>query len=72
MKILNLPADPKHIINYVDTETFEFFIKWVINKMRIDEDCEGYEEEDITDKVVDIMFYCHKHNKLFQEYLEQR
>tara|TARA_Y100000004_G_scaffold158616_1_gene185022 strand:- start:4818 stop:5036 length:219 start_codon:yes stop_codon:yes gene_type:complete len=72
MKLLNLPSEPSHIINYVDTETFHFFILWVVEKMRMDEECEGYEEEDITNKVIDIMFYAHKHNKLFQVYMEQR
>ena len=71
MKIINLPENPSHIINYVETEISEFFIRWVVNKMRQDVDCEGYEESDITNTICEIVFYPHKHNKLFQEYLSE-
>ena len=70
MKVVNLPEAPDHIINHIESERFEFFIRWVVNKMRLDVDCEGYEESDITDTICEIIFYPHKHNKLFQEYLE--
>ena len=70
--IMALPSEPSHIIIYVDTDDMAFFIHWIVDKMRKDEECEGYEESDITDIVVGIATEPHKYNREFQEYKQQK
>ncbi len=71
-KILNLPSEPSHIINYIDTDTFQFFIYWLRDKLIIDEKCEGYEDREIMNILLQAVFEPHKYNKEFQKYLKYR
>ena len=68
-KILNLPSEPNHVINYIDTDTFQFFIYWLRDKM-IEEG--KYDDRQIMNIIIQAVFESHKYNKEFQEYLKYR
>ena len=68
-KILNLPAEPSHIINYIDTDTFQFFIYWLRDKM-IEEG--EFEDRHIINILLSPVFSPHKYNKEFQKFQKQR
>ena len=68
-KILNLPAEPNHVINYIDTDTFQFFIYWLRDKLIK----EGkYEDRQIIGIIIQAMFESYKYNNEFQEFQKQR
>ena len=64
----SIPADPSHITNYKDTDTFVYFLMWVRDKMREEEK----NERDITYTIIAIVWECWKYNKEFQKYLKYR
>ena len=68
-KILNYPAEPSHIINYIDTDTFQFFIYWLRDKM-IEEN--EFDDRHIINILLSAVFSPHKYNKEFQKYLKYR
>ena len=68
-KILNLPAEPSHIINYIDTDTFQFFIYWLRDKM-IEEG--EFDDRHIINILLSAVFSPHKYNNEFQKFQKQR
>ena len=58
MKVLNLPSEPSHIINYIEDDMFIFFLYWLRDKK---------DYNSATD-IISVVEAPHKYNKEFQQF----
>ena len=51
-----------------NSDSFLWFLKWYVEKLRYDENCDGWTDEQITERVLDVIEKPYKFEKEMLEF----